>query len=73
MNAAARRRHGMELDDAHRLEQLLETSACAAISTGCCFVCKAVDSEGYAREAQRHVLTMINLGQRTFPKWLIHE
>lgn len=63
----------MVLDEAHRLEQLLEARACAAISTGGCFVCKAIDSEGYAREAQRHVLTMSNLGQRTVPIWLIHE
>jgi hypothetical protein len=70
---ASRRHYGMDLDEGERLASLLDASACAAISTGGCFICRAIDSEGSDRNAQRHVLTMSNMGQPTAPIWLIHE
>jgi hypothetical protein len=69
---ASRRLH-VHLNDEHRLERLLQSSGCVAVSSGGCFICRAVDSQGYGADEERQILTMSNVGQAAAPRWLIHE
>lgn len=66
------RRIGIHLDEAARLEHLLDACGTAAWGMGGCFICKAVDARGYTTRKERHVLTMTNYGRATEPQWLIH-
>lgn len=68
----ALRRHSFALDDTARLEHLFDVCGCAAYGAGGCFICKAVDAQGYTGRPARHVLTMTNYGRPTEPIWLIH-
>lgn len=72
-DGSASRRTGLHLDEAARLESLLHASGCAAISTGGCFICKAVDAHGFDCIERRHVLSMSNFGRPSTPRWLIHD
>jgi len=73
-DGAATRRHGLMLDEAPRLNSLLEGAALVASWDGGCFVCRAVDggTGGHPRP-QRVVLTLSRYGNRSSPAWLIHE
>jgi len=68
----ALRRHGVLLEEAHRLEHLFDACGTAACGAGGCFICKAVDARGYDCRCERHVLTMTNYGELNAPVWLIH-
>ncbi len=72
-SSEASRRLNVHLDEEHRLERLLQASGCAAVSSGGCFICRAVDSQGYGANEERQILTMSNVGQAAAPRWLIHE
>lgn len=72
-SSEASRRLNVPLDEEHRLECLLQASGCAAVSSGGCFICRAVDSQGYGANEGRQILTMSNVGQAAAPLWLIHE
>jgi hypothetical protein len=69
----ASRRLRVHLDEDQRLERMLQSSGCAAVSTGGCFICRAVDSHGFEAREQRHILTMSNIGLPAAPRWLIYE
>lgn len=71
-DAAAQRRHGILLEEANRLEHLFDACGTAAFGAGGCFICKAVDAQGYAGRCERHVLTVTNYGEPGEPLWLIH-
>lgn len=68
----AQRKHGVLLEEAHRLEHLFDVCGTAACGSGGCFICKAVDAQGFDGRCERHVLTMTNYGEPNQPVWLIH-
>lgn len=68
----AQRKHGILLEEANRLEHLLDVCGTAACGAGGCFICKAVAARGYDGRLERHVLTMTNYGELARPVWLIH-
>ena len=69
---AAMRRFGIQLDQRHRLETLLDAGCYAALeSGGSSFVCRAVDATGFDGRQQRHVLSLRRVGSAASSAWLI--
>lgn len=69
---AAMRRHGVHLDQRHRLMSLLESSCYAAMEPGgSSFICRAVDAYGFDSREQRHIFSLKDLGVGSKPAWRI--
>lgn len=68
----AMREHGICLDEADRLDSLLQQCAPAIASDGGCCICCAVDSRKVCRGLPRHTVCLTNYGSRTQPMWLAH-
>jgi len=69
----AQRRHCIALDEAHRLEVLLDASGYAAFGAGGCFVCRAADAQALHFRTASQVFSMTNYAQGSTPFWMIHR
>lgn len=72
-DSRATRDHGISLDEADRLEALVDAGSKAACGGASCFVLKCADCRGPNNKPMRVVLTVTSYGGDAGPRWLVHH